>query len=103
MPPGLDEGGFVVAIALDVPLQLRSPVSAVCSRFRPVLRAAVPIAAVNEHREPRPCEEDVSAREVATRARVLAKAEPGPVQYRPHGDFGPRIRRPVALHNRPDA
>jgi hypothetical protein len=61
LPSCLGKGIIVVAVASDVAIELLGPVIGVRARRGPVLRAPMPEAPVNEHRDPLPGEYDVGS------------------------------------------
>ena len=87
-------------VALAVAADLRRPVVAVARRHPAVLRAAVPEAAVDEHRDAAAREHDVGLRPPAGRDDhvVLAEAQPARVQRAAERDLGRGVGAPVALH-----
>lgn len=93
-----ERGGLEVALA--VAGDLLGPVGAVALRHGEVLRAAVPVAPVDEHGEAASHEGDVDR--AARRARHLpAQPIPGqapPAQRPPQLQLGTGVLRPVAEH-----
>lgn len=82
-PTGVCKGSVDGAVPGDVSLELRSPVVRVRLRLVAVDRTAVPEAAVDEHREARPREDNVRANEPIRGAdrKVRPESMAVPVQY----------------------
>jgi hypothetical protein len=100
LPSGLGKGIVVVAVASDVAIELLGPVVGVCARRGPVLRAPMPEAPVNEHRDSLAWEYDVSsAAKSLQRSMVLPKPEPPLMQLRAKRQLWPVLGRGCALND----
>ena len=99
-PPGVDQCPVRLGVALTVAHDLLLPVVGMgLGRRSAVLGAAVPEAAVDEHRDLEACEDDVGpAAQVGKGAGVDPITQPMGVQQTPHGHFRLRIARPIGLH-----
>jgi hypothetical protein len=92
-PSGRSEVGVDLAIAFNVPLELRLPEVCVDLGVGAVLRATVPKAAVNEHNESSAGECDIGTNGSFLQRNpiVLAEPEAGPVEYGSHFTLRCRI------------
>jgi hypothetical protein len=66
-PPARREGRIDPTIAIGIALELWRPVLEVRRRDGPVLRTSVPVAAVDEHRQPTAREDDIRTHAKAVR------------------------------------
>jgi len=92
-----------VAVAAHVALQLGAPPLGTGSRPSGMDRARVPIAAVNEHRDPPGRERDIGTppHTAKRKLEVNAIAKPATVQLLPKRDFGRGIGALLADHAGP--
>jgi hypothetical protein len=98
------QGGVDRAVPGGVAGELRLPIGGVCAREVAVLGAAMPEAAVYEHREPRPGKDDVGSNEAAgdTNGQVDSESQPAPVQLAAKRELGAAVATPVASHSLAD-
>src|SRR5207248_3355560 len=98
-PALVSERGVVSCVALAVSANLRRPIARVRAWLDAMLRAAVPKAAVDEHRDACSREDDVWSRRRATRSKleVDTKAQTAPMQGRAQRELRPRVALAVAL------
>src|ERR1700761_5529678 len=102
-PPGFAESGVGGPVPFDVTAELRLPVPGVGRRLTPVIRAAVPEAAVNEHGDPAGGEHDVGTDPDAARQiepQILAVTVALAVQRPPQREFRLGVGAAVSLHIR---
>src|SRR5262249_17776209 len=98
-PARLYESEFVLPVANDGRLDLVRPPGAVRLRRRPVLRAAMPPAAVDEEGDALAGEHDIGlASEPFDWPPVDAVSEPASVKRSPDADLELSVPTPVRLH-----
>lgn len=97
-PPGRGQSGIRIAVSLNVPVELGSPIRGVPPRRRTVIRASVPEAAINEYRHPGAGENDVRADAQSRDAVVNAISEALSVQEASQGQLWSRVRPAVGTH-----
>jgi hypothetical protein len=90
-----------LTIALNVAAQLRHPVIRIGPRHRPVQRAAVPKAAIDENGDPYAREDDVwtNLSCLDDQREILAESQPTTVEVRPEPDLRGRVLALVPLTN----
>jgi hypothetical protein len=90
----------ISAVALDVALQLSPPELGVPGGQRPVVRTAMPEAAVDEDSDPQAGEDDVGADAGSRNAMVDPVAETPTVERATQSELGPRVSAAVGAHRR---
>lgn len=93
------KSGVGVTVAPHVPLELRDPPLSVCLRHRGVVGAAVPIAPVHVHGDPRSAEHHVGSSAKATdRSDVDSVAEPAAPKLAAQSQLWLRVAPRLAPH-----
>jgi hypothetical protein len=88
-------------VSLSVAIELRTPIPAICLRRLPMLRTAVPEAAIDKHRDLPGWEHDVCAVSNASDwTPVLEEPQAEPVERRPQCHLRSGVRAAVTLHHR---
>jgi hypothetical protein len=101
-PSGVAESFCGFGVARNVFRELLGPVGRVRLGAGPMLRARMPVAAVDEDRDPPLREYDVRRPPQGRfRAVVDAVAKSGGVQKPTNGEFGSGVSGPVSLHDLP--
>jgi hypothetical protein len=101
-PPGSSKRGRLLLITLPGPPDLRLPELAVRGGHLSVLRATMPEAAIHEHSDLPPREDDVGSQPLArdVDAEILPESQACSMQRRSKRDFRTRIATRVGLHRR---
>lgn len=91
-----------LAVSLPIGHDLRTPVRGIGLRWSVVLGTPVPEAAIDEHRYPRPGENDVGAPTSVDhrRSEIDTVSQAARVQETSHGQLRRRVPTPVAAHRR---
>lgn len=98
-PAGFAETCSGFDISRNCSRQLRSPVPLVRLDFVPVLRARVPEAAIDEHRDPMPREHNVGRAPIGgNRPYCHPVPKARGMQTPPHGEFRAGVARADCLH-----
>lgn len=91
------------SVPLDVPSELGPPVALVSFRLIAVIRATVPVAAIEQNQHAPPWEGDVGPERssaIEINCVVAAEPQPGSVEGRPQGNLRLGITFAVSLHHR---
>jgi hypothetical protein len=100
-PSGHTKCRVVSSVAPNVVGDLGVPVMLVRSRALPMLLAAMPKAAVEEHGDALPSEHDVGlATKLGERASVLSESQAEPVEPAPQLNLGSGVSSAIGLHDR---
>lgn len=102
-PPSFAQPLVSIAITSSVPFELLAPPISVVLRPRPVLRAAVPIAAIHEHGDSMPGENNIRPAPQALQRRIVDSEPQGaPMELGAQPHLGGRVPLSCSGHPRAD-